>query len=104
MLRIDRRLVAHFDWPLLVCVLLVVGVGLLTVLSATHTQDRLFSGLLVRQAMWAGVGLIGLLAALSFDYHRLERYGYFVYAAALLLLVLTGAGGTAGGGGPRRVT
>jgi rod shape determining protein RodA len=101
MLRIDRRLVAHFDWPLLVCVLLVVASGLLTVLSATHTHDRLMSGLLIRQMVWAGLGIIGLLAALSFDYHWLERYGYFIYAAALALLVATAVMGSSGGGARR---
>ena len=101
MLRIDRRLVAHFDWPLLVCMLLVIAGGLLTVLSATHTHDRLFSGLLLRQMAWAGIGLVGMLAALSFDYHWLERYGYFIYGGALFLLIVTGLVGTSGGGARR---
>src|SRR6266481_4688324 len=101
MLRIDRRLVAHIDWPLLVCALLVISCGLLTVLSATRAQGHLVSGLLLRQFMWAGVGLVGLLAALSFDYHWLERYGYFVYGSTLVLLVLTAVLGSAGGGARR---
>jgi rod shape determining protein RodA len=101
MLRIDRRLVAHFDWPLLVCMLLIITAGLLTVLSATHTHDRLISGLLIRQVMWAGIGLVGMLAALSFDYHWLERYGYFIYGGALFLLVVTGLVGASGGGARR---
>jgi rod shape determining protein RodA len=101
MLRIDRRLIAHFDWPLLVCALLVIAGGLTTVLSATHTPNHLFSGLVIRQALWAALGLIGLLAALSFDYHRLERYGYFVYAAALGLLIVTALLGASGGGARR---
>jgi len=104
MLRIDRRLFAHIDWPLLVCTLLVIAGGLLTVLSATHTHDRLLSGLLVRQMMWAGLGLIGLVAALSFDYHWLERYGYFIYAAAVLLLIATGVMGSSGGGARRWIS
>jgi rod shape determining protein RodA len=101
MLRIDRRLLAHFDWPLLACTLLVVGCGLLTVLSATHVPGHVFSGLLVRQALWAGIGLIGMLAALSFDYHWLERYGYFLYGGALALLLATALLGSSGGGARR---
>jgi rod shape determining protein RodA len=101
MLRIDRRLVAHFDWPLLACALLVIGCGLTTVLSATHTPGHLVSSLVVRQAMWAGLGICGLLAALSFDYHWLERYGYLLYSLALVLLVLTAVVGSAGGGARR---
>ena len=71
MLRIDRRLIAHFDWPLFGSVLLVIACGLLTVLSATRTPAHLVSGLVLRQAMWAGLGLVGMVAALSFDYHWL---------------------------------
>jgi rod shape determining protein RodA len=101
MLRIDRRLVAHFDWPLLACALLVISCGLTTVLSATHTSGHMVSSLVVRQAMWAGLGIIGLLAAVSFDYHWLERYGYFLYSAALALLLLTAVLGSSGGGARR---
>jgi len=101
MLRIDRRLLAHFDWPLLVCLLLVVACGLMTVLSATHAPGRLFSSLVLRQAMWAGIGLIGLLAAVSFDYHWLERYGYFIYGGAIVLLLVTALAGSSGGGARR---
>jgi rod shape determining protein RodA len=101
MLRIDRRLLVHFDWPLLACTLLIVGCGLMTVLSATYAPGHLVSGLVARQAMWAGVGLVGLLAALSFDYHWLERYGYFLYAGALVLLLATALLGSSGGGARR---
>jgi rod shape determining protein RodA len=85
----------------LVSALLVIGCGLLTVLSATRAPNHLVSGLVVRQAMWASLGLVGLFAALSFDYHWLERYGYFVYGAGLLLLLLTALLGSSGGGARR---
>ena len=101
MLRIDRRLLAHFDWPLLACTLLVIGAGLLSVLSATHTPDRLISSILIRQAAWAGIGLVLMFGVLSFDYHRLERYGYALYTAAILLLVATLVMGSSGGGARR---
>jgi len=101
MLKFDRRLISHFDWPLLFATLLLVACGLATVLSATHSQDVLVSRLLIRQATWAGVGLVAMFLALSFDYHWLERYGYFIYAVALVLLVLTALIGTSGGGAQR---
>jgi rod shape determining protein RodA len=104
MLRIDRRLIAHFDWPLLALTLLVIGCGLLTVLSATRTSEHLISSLVLRQAMWAGLGVVALVAALSFDYHWLERYGYVLYAAALVLLLLTALLGSAGGGARRWIS
>jgi rod shape determining protein RodA len=101
MLRIDRRLIAHFDWPLLVCALLVISCGLLTVLSATHVPGHVVSGLLLRQAMWTVLGLIAVVAALSFDYHWLERYAYLLYALAVAMLVATAVLGASGGGARR---
>ncbi|MCK6555675.1 rod shape-determining protein RodA [Candidatus Binatia bacterium] len=101
MLRIDRRLIAHFDWPLLLCVLVLLGAGLTTVLSATHGPSHSASPLAVRQLIFALGGLAAMVAALCFDYRWLERYGYVPYAAALLLLVLTAAIGTSGGGARR---
>ncbi|MFQ5668302.1 MAG: rod shape-determining protein RodA, partial [Candidatus Binatia bacterium] len=101
MLRIDRRLIAHFDWPLLVCTLLLISCGLLTVFSATRMADRVVSTVAIRQSIWVGLGIAGLVAALSFDYRRLERHGYFVYGIALVLLLMTSVLGSAGGGARR---
>jgi rod shape determining protein RodA len=101
MLRIDRRLLAHFDWPLLVCALLVIACGLLTVLSATHVPGHVVSGLLLRQMTWAGLGLLAIAVALSFDYHWLERYAYLFYAITLVTLVVVAVLGASGGGARR---
>ena len=101
MLRVDRRLIAHFEWPLFLCAMLLIAVGLMTVLSATRSADDLVSRFVVRQVSWAGIGLVGMLVALSFDYHLLQRYGYALYVGAVVLLVLTAAVGIEGGGAQR---
>ncbi|MCX8072209.1 MAG: rod shape-determining protein RodA [Candidatus Binatia bacterium] len=101
MLRIDRRLIAHFDWPLLFAVCLLLGVGLLTVLSATHNAEQLVSGLFLRQLAWAAVGSVAMVAALSFDYNALKRWGWLLYAIALVLLVLVALAGVKVGGARR---
>ena len=101
MLRFDRRLLSHFEWPLLLTMLAVVACGLMTILSATHSTDRLLSPYLMRQLIWVGIGFVGLLIALSFDYHWLERYGYFLYAGIVGLLIFTAMAGETGGGARR---
>ncbi|HUI25997.1 MAG TPA: rod shape-determining protein RodA [Candidatus Kryptonia bacterium] len=101
MLKIDRRLIVHFDWPLLAVVILIIAWGVATVLSATYTPARAVSSVVIRQLIWAGVGLIMLLATLSFDYRRLESWAYFIYAGALLLLVMVPVLGAIGGGSRR---
>lgn len=101
MLKIDRRLAAHFEWPLLVITLLIAGCGLATILSATYSPSAPVSSYVIRQATWIGIGLLALLAVLFIDYHVLDRYGLAVYAAGLLLLMLVPVIGTSGGGARR---
>ncbi len=104
MLRIDRRLLAHFDWALLATALLVVGCGLITVLSATRGPDGLVSSVMLRQATWVALGLVALVVVQGFDYHWLDRYAYVLYAGTLALLVATAALGAFGGGARRWIS
>jgi rod shape determining protein RodA len=101
MLRIDRRLLAHIEWPLLILALLIVTVGLVTILSATHHSERLLSTYVMRQATFAGLGLLLMMVAISVDYRSLNRYAYAVYGAVVLALVLVAAMGVSGGGARR---
>jgi rod shape determining protein RodA len=101
MLRIDRRLLAHVEWPLLVLALLVSGVGLVTILSATHHADRLLSPYVVRQATFAGLGLVLMVIAISVDYRSLNRYAYALYALGVFMLLLVPLIGVSGGGARR---
>ncbi len=101
MLRIDRRLLAHFDWPLLLLAIAVIMCGLATILSASHSTEALVGRALIQQTVWAGLGLIALLAACSFDYHWLDRYAYWIYAATLVLLIAVFVFGAWGGGARR---
>ncbi len=101
MLKIDRRLIAHFDWPLLFALTLLLGAGLLTVLSATHTQEQLVSGLFLRQLLWAAVGAVAMFAILLFDYHTLKRWAWLFYVVTLVLLLLVPLWGIKVGGARR---
>jgi rod shape determining protein RodA len=101
MLRIDRRLLAHFEWPLSILTLLLLGCGLLSILSATYDGERLISSYVIRQATWMALGTGVLLAAVSIDYRTLLRHGYTVYGVALLSLALVPVLGVSGGGARR---
>jgi rod shape determining protein RodA len=101
MLRIDRRLAAHIEWPLLIVALMVTGVGLVTILSATHHSERLLSSYVLRQATFTGMGLVLMTLAASIDYRSLNRYAYAVYGAVVLALLAVSVMGVSGGGARR---
>ncbi|MGH7811073.1 MAG: FtsW/RodA/SpoVE family cell cycle protein, partial [Candidatus Binatia bacterium] len=101
-MQIDRRMIAHFDWPLFFLTLAFVGIGITTIYSANYNIAEGHAGTLpMRQATWLGLGLIAMFVALSFDYHYIDRLAYPFYGAMLLLLVLVIVIGHSGGGSQR---
>src|SRR5205823_1309607 len=84
-MRFDRRLITHFEWLLPLLALGVSGLGAMTVYSATHVPGMHgLSPLALRQLLWLAGGSVAMLAALIFDYRRLERSAFVVYVLVLL--------------------
>jgi len=87
---IDRRLFFHMNWGLLGLTLLLFGVGILNLYSASVI--RLEDGLNIapyyqRQLVWGGAGLLVLLATLIIDYRHLQTFALPIYLGSLLLLL-----------------
>jgi rod shape determining protein RodA len=60
--------------------------------------------LVVRQALYAAAGFVGMIVVILIDYRRLERYAYVVYAAVVLLVLAVPIVGTVGGGARRWIS
>jgi rod shape determining protein RodA len=88
LLRIDRRLLQNFDWTLFGLAAALVAVGMVNLVSATHTGDGL-SDEVRRQLLSLGVGSAALLVVLAIDYRHFERLALPVFAISLLLLAAT---------------
>src|SRR6266496_1802518 len=102
LVQIDRRLISHFDWTLFLLSLAFVAVGVTTIYSANYDLAAGHAGPLpTRQLTWLGLGLIAMFAAMSFDYHYIDRLAYPFYGAMLLLLFLVLFVGHSGGGSQR---
>jgi rod shape determining protein RodA len=100
--QIDRRLISHFDWTLFLLTLLFVAVGIVTIYSANYDITEQHAGVLpMRQLTWFGLGLIAMFAALSFDYHYIDRLAYPFLGLMVALLVLVMIVGHSGGGSQR---
>jgi rod shape determining protein RodA len=89
MLLTERRF-RHFDFPLLIVTLLLVGLGILMIYSATRGPEGLGDNLLqntaVRQAIYALVGFAGMLVLTFMDYRLFARWAWPIYAAVVALL------------------
>jgi rod shape determining protein RodA len=102
MLGIDRRIVLHFDWPLLALSLAIAGLGIISVMSASYGgADRALHPLVIRQMIWIAAGTVVLLVAALFDYRALSSYAYPLYVIALVLLAVVDVAGHSTGGSQR---
>jgi rod shape determining protein RodA len=81
---IDRRLLAHFDWQLLVLVLVISFIGVLNLYSATFGEAE--SHLYGKQIVWIGIGLALALFITIFDFRFYQDFAYFFYGISLVLL------------------
>jgi rod shape determining protein RodA len=81
-----RRFRARFDWPLFLTVLVIAGVGLLNLYSATHgTRHAVkFDQQVVR--MIIGVALF--FVATFVDYRNLVRIAWFAFGFTVLALIV----------------
>jgi rod shape determining protein RodA len=75
------------DWPLLIIVVLVCGVGVLQIFSATLDTD--FHSAWWKQILYIGCGLLLMYMAMNIDYHSLMQYVPGLYITAVVALAGT---------------
>lgn len=103
MLLIDRRYVRYFDWISFLLILILSGIGLFFVFSATYRPEQPFSIFFKKQAFGILSGLCIYLLCSAIDYRTLMRWGYFAYFAVVALLMFTIVKGSIGMGAQRWV-
>lgn len=85
----DRRLITHFNWPLLLVTLLLTGAGLVNLYSATSSFDTgIHSTYIKAQAIWIAIGFMVMLLVSSFHYRFYFQLSYLAYFFSILLLIL----------------
>jgi rod shape determining protein RodA len=85
---IDRRLFTNFDWGLLILVLLIAGVGVMNITSATASYALVETPYQIRQIYWIVIGLLIAVLVCSIDYHLFADIAYWFYGIVLILLLV----------------
>ena len=73
-----------WDWRLFCSALALSGISLVALTSAAAQLDP---GLVLKQAIWVGLGIAACLVVASVPYMRWIDFGVFLYPLAVLLLV-----------------
>ncbi len=101
MFRIDRRFLKTFDWPLLILLLIVSGLALMNLYSASYPPSPWGIPPYIKQCYLFLMGLMGILCILCFDYKDLHFWNYPFYIFIIILLVLVLVVGNSAGGAQR---
>lgn len=81
------RSIHDLDWPLLVVTLILCGLGVLQIYSATlgtKWEDAWW-----KQIIWVSTGLAMMWVMATLDYHSLLGRVFYLYIAAIALLITT---------------
>ncbi len=98
MLRFDRRLFAHFDWLMTILLLVICGMALFNLYSASYPPKPWGTPPYLKQCYFFLMGFAAILFILSFDYQELHFWNYFIYGFVVILLIaILIIGKTAGG-------
>ena len=84
-----RRYLRNLDWILIWTVLLLCGIGMILIASATH-GDALVTGsnrFVQRQGLFLLVDILLAVGIISLDYHSLKRIALPLYVFTVLLLL-----------------
>lgn len=84
------RIAKSLDYTLLGAVALIIVMSFFVLQSATVTASARYEiNFVMRQALWAVVGLGAFCCVLLLDYSKLSKYGLPIFALNILLLVAT---------------
>jgi rod shape determining protein RodA len=81
------RPLAFFDWPLILVSLVLSGIGLGLIFSATAQMGEAGRSFVIRQITWCSLGLVLLAAFLLFDYRLLDRWALWLYLIIVVALI-----------------
>ncbi len=85
----DRRLLAHFNWTILLIVLILDAVGLINLYSAVQQEGQGgTSTVFFSQVAFVALSVIAMLAMTVLDYRVYERLAYPLYGLGILLLTV----------------
>jgi rod shape determining protein RodA len=87
MIRFDRRLLFNFDWVMLLAVLLIAGMSLANLYSATYAGVG--TSVFMKQTYFYIIGFGLILAIITLDYRVLLAWNYPFYIFIILLLAST---------------
>jgi rod shape determining protein RodA len=103
-MRIDKRRFYHLDWYLILNGLLIFGIGMMNLISATSSFSSGSWNFIIKQLIAFVLGLGLMLVVMYYDYRMIASHSKWIYAGGILLVVLVLIIGLAAGGAKRWIS
>jgi len=92
--RVHKTVWSNFDFPLLLATLLLIAIGEVMIYSSYEVSfaseaRTLLENTVVRQAMFAALGLVLYLIVAALDYHILAKLHRWIYLFVICILIFT---------------
>ncbi len=104
MVKVDKRRLYHLDWFLIINGLILFGIGIMNLVSATSSFSSGSYGFIIKQLVAFCVGSVLIGVIISFDYRTIANHWKFFYAFALGSVILVLGIGMAAGGARRWIS
>jgi rod shape determining protein RodA len=89
------------EWPLILLALVLTGIGIVLIYSATVPMGEAGMSFVLRQMTWCAVGLVLMAGFLLLDYHLLDRWAFWFYLFMVVALIAVWALGRVTAGSRR---
>ncbi len=83
--RMNKRLFKNFDWGILICVIVLLIIGLVSLYSASEsTNQEEFK----KQCIWILISIPVLIATILIDYNTFAKLSKLFYGIMIILLIV----------------
>ena len=86
-----RKIWTDSDWTIIICTILLVGIGLTAIGSATHVNHEAigFGSLVVKQLVFFLANIAVVIGMQFLDYHRHKGWGNMIYVIPIVMPTFT---------------
>jgi len=95
---LERRQVRNFDFAMFAITIVLMGIGVLMLFSATYGDSLAY---VKRQVFFMCIGLVAMFGVALINFQRLTKFSSWIYGATLVLLLLVLIVGRETGGAQR---
>lgn len=99
--KLNKTSLALLEWPLILVSIILSGVGLAMIFSATAPMGEAGRSFVIRQMTWCSLGLVFMAVFLLFDYRVLDRWALWIYIIVVAALLAVWAVGKVTAGSRR---